>query len=181
MLYKSQALSFIEYRTPAIYHACSTILERVDKLQRRFLREIGVSETEALLQHSLAPLRARRDMAMLGVIHRTVLGLGPPHFQHFFRRRGGGQRHLTRLDCRRHSRQLVDPRDGSHSMLLTRSAFGLISVYNLLPQCIVDESSVKGFQSALQSMLKAKAWTGLGNWEELFCPRGAMYCHSLLR
>ena len=83
LLYKSQVLSYVEYRTPAIYHACSTLLSRLDRQQRRFLRELDISEEEALLTHNLAPLNSRRDIAMLGVIHRTVLGMGPPHFQRF--------------------------------------------------------------------------------------------------
>ena len=82
-LYKSQVLSYIEYRTPAVYHACSTFLERVDRQQRRFLRALDLSEEQALSEYRLAPLSARRDMAMLGLIHRTVLGQGPVHFRIF--------------------------------------------------------------------------------------------------
>jgi hypothetical protein len=36
LLYKSQLLSFIEYRTSAIYHATRDVLERVDDIQTRF-------------------------------------------------------------------------------------------------------------------------------------------------
>ena len=83
-VYKSQVLSYIEYRTPGIYHACNSHLDRLDATQTRFLKELGVSDTEALMNFGLAPLRLRRDIAMLGIIHRCVLGKGPAHFRTFF-------------------------------------------------------------------------------------------------
>ena len=79
-LYKSKVLSFVEYRTPAVYHACATHLDAVDAVQRRFLRALNVSETEALLEHNMVPLCTRRDIALLGLIHRTVIGKRPSHF-----------------------------------------------------------------------------------------------------
>ena len=80
-LYKAKILSFVECRTAAIYHTCDSHLEHLDRLQRWFLREIGVSELEALHVFHLAPLTSRRDIAMLGLVHRTVLRQGPQHFQ----------------------------------------------------------------------------------------------------
>ena len=75
--YKAQVLSYIEYRTPAIYHAADTHLDKLDAVQCRFLKEVGVSPLEALVDFHLAPLCARRDIAMLGVIHRAACGGGP--------------------------------------------------------------------------------------------------------
>ena len=83
-MYKSKSMSFLEYRTACIYHACSTHFDRLDSCQRRFVHELGLSEEQGLLDYNLAPLTSRRDLAMLGVIHRTVLGHGPPHFGVFF-------------------------------------------------------------------------------------------------
>ena len=76
--YKGQVLPTLEFGTPAVYHCTDSVLEQVDRVQRRFLRETGLTEEEALLKYHLAPLQTRRDIAMLGLIHRTVLGLGPP-------------------------------------------------------------------------------------------------------
>ena len=84
-LYKSNLLSYLEYRTAAIYHACDSVLERFDKFQDRFLRELGISLEDGLMYFHLAPLRCRRDIAMLGIIHRCVLGKGPAQFKDFFR------------------------------------------------------------------------------------------------
>ena len=37
-LYKAQVLSYIEGSTPGVYHAAPSVLDRVDRVQRRFLR-----------------------------------------------------------------------------------------------------------------------------------------------
>ena len=59
MLYKSHVLSFVEYRTAAIYHARRDMLNRLDEIQRRFLRHVGVSELDALMDLNLAPSSPR--------------------------------------------------------------------------------------------------------------------------
>ena len=75
----------------------------------------------------LAPLEVRRQIAMLGLIHRCVLGLGPSHFQKFFRPCSGQpQPYETRAIVRRHPRQLVDIRDGKLLEIQRRSALGMI-------------------------------------------------------
>ena len=83
-LYKAHILSYIEYRTPGIAHAAATVLAPIDAIQARFLCETGLSEEDALLSFKLAPLHTRRDIAMLGVIHRIALGHGPSHFRKLF-------------------------------------------------------------------------------------------------
>ena len=39
-MYKSQLLPYLEYRTPAIYHACDSTLAPLDKFQDRYLKEL---------------------------------------------------------------------------------------------------------------------------------------------
>ena len=107
--YKAKVLSYLEYRTAAIYHAATTLLQLVDKIQDRFLSEMGISELDALTDFHLSPLSARRDMGMLGLIHRTVIGYGPDHFKQFFvkenatriRERHNTKRHDFRLSTYR--------------------------------------------------------------------------------
>ena len=86
---KSQILSFVEYRTPAIYHVCASDLQVRDSVQDSLLAAAGMNELEALLVVSLAPLCVRRDIALRGVIYRAVLGRGPEHFQHFVKQTKG--------------------------------------------------------------------------------------------
>ena len=53
-------------------------------MQRRFLRALGFPEIEALEQFRLAPLPCRRDMAMLGALHRITLGDAPSQLAELF-------------------------------------------------------------------------------------------------
>ena len=85
VLYKSHVLGYVKYRTSALYHASASVLAPLDKLQERVLRELGLSDEEALEDFRLAPLGSRRDIAMLGVVFRAVLKKGPS--QLFFYRR----------------------------------------------------------------------------------------------
>ena len=158
MLYKAHLLSFIEYRTPAIYHATRLCLSRIDAIQNRFLKDVGIDNVEALVEFHLAPLSTRRDMAMLGLIHRTALGKGPQQFQTFFRKHDSA---LT----------LHDPRAGSRSLLIKRSALGLVAIYNLLPHSFRAARSVPAFQKSLQEMVTKYATSGHPQWSEVFSPR----------
>jgi hypothetical protein len=47
-VYKAQLLSFVEYRTPAIFHACDTALNTLDSIQDRLCGEAGMNALEAL-------------------------------------------------------------------------------------------------------------------------------------
>ena len=76
-LCKAHVLSFVGYRTPAVYHAASSTLAPLNAVLASFLKQVGISEMDALISFHLAPLASRRDMAMLGAIHRAVLGEGP--------------------------------------------------------------------------------------------------------
>ena len=49
-----------------------------------FLQDIGIDEITALVTFHLAPLATRRDIAMLGLIHRAILCKGPSQFNAFF-------------------------------------------------------------------------------------------------
>ena len=100
--YKTHILPFLEHSTPALYHATDTLLSTVDRVQKTFLRRVGLTEEAAFLDHNLLPLSTRRDIAMLGVVHRTVLGEGPPHFQKWFFSRGWSRPLNTRLATKEH-------------------------------------------------------------------------------
>ena len=84
LLYKAQLLSCIEYRTTAIYHACQHSLDALERVQDKLLEATGMTRLDVLINCNLAPLATRRDIALLGLIHRTVLGHGPAHFSDFF-------------------------------------------------------------------------------------------------
>ena len=109
-----------------------------------------------------------RDMAVLGLIHRTVLGRGPRHFAEFFR--ADLQAREERRD--RHRFQLSEYTNGHWSdfefpgsrpaAYIANSMLGLVSVYNRLPAELVERAGcVPSFQSALQGLLKDQANAGI--------------------
>ena len=145
-----------------MYHATATVLQPLDKLQDRILRQTGVTQLEALEEFNLAPLATRRDMAMLGLLHRAALKKGPEQLQELFPLQDTTGVHNTRLEGRRrqHGRQLKDRRGSTHLNAVRRSAFGLVSVYNLLPRTVVQHETVKAFQQSLAELLKERATVG---------------------
>ena len=167
--YKSFVLSFIEFGTPAFYHATVFALTPLDWVQNRMLEEVGLSEIDALVHYALAPLGCRRDMAIMGLLHRINNNEAPesmsayffPEYRVMFPR-GFRERHLRR------NRQLHDYRDGSDSRIFQRSIFGLINAYNLLPQCVVDLKSTHTFQHHLQRALKEAASIDGFAWKTLY-------------
>ena len=93
------------------------------------LREIGMSFEEALLQFNLAPLSCRREMSILGLIHRTARKVGPKQFGNFlFRSVSQSHCYFTQTAQRRPSRQFHDPFYGAHQDYIGRSALGMITV-----------------------------------------------------
>ena len=177
--FKARILGYIEYRTPAVYHANATTLTQIDKLFEKFLRGIGLTKIEALRDYNLAPLNSRRDIAMLGAIHRAVLGQGPEQLRKYFILVEG--RHPTgRNSLRRHGKQIATFRSGTFLETTTHSILGLVDIYNLLPPAMVDTDNVHTFQAKLQALMKAQTATN-GEWELMFSPRRPLHSHPLRR
>ena len=163
-----------------IYHASTTVLSGIDKVQARMQRIAGIDDLEALFNFNLAPLTTRRDIAMLGIIHRAVIGKGPVHLHKFFRRGEPTYAARTRLQFRRHDMQLVEYRNGDHTDYVKRSILGLVSVYNLLPSSAVHTNTVSVFQARLQDLVKERALAGCHDWAETFSPAIEWNQHLLM-
>ena len=154
-------------------------------VQDKVLEAANVNDIEAVIVFHLAPLAARRDMAMLGLIHRTVLGRGPACFSEFFhadedaRREGRGRHRLQLMPLQGHFSDFALP--GSRpANYIEWSVFGLIGVYNKLPASIVEScSSVKQFQGSLQALLVQRAKSGCHDWRHTFSPRIPSWRHAL--
>ena len=131
------------------------------------------------MEFNLAPLAARQDRAMLGVVLRIVLGKGLENFRAFFKLQEQPRTRVTRQSTRRHSKQLVDSRTGAFPELLRRSALGLVAMYNLLDEELVSETSVKDFQGKLQALLKERATAGCEDWAQTLSPRVPLWRHPL--
>ena len=159
VLYKAHVLGYLEFRTPAVYHAKREELSKLNAVQTKFLREAGVNEITALRQFNLAPRSLRRDIAMLGVLHRAALGRGPPQLKELFRRSGGGF-------------MLIDPHGRTTmSSLMRQSLWGLVPVYNRLGTRLQSSTSVKAFQSLLQQRAKRLAENGVEDWMRAYSSR----------
>ena len=134
------------------------------------MKDAGVDALTALVQFNLAPLAVRRAIAVLGLIHRTALGKGPPQFKEHFKI----QRH------EHHNVRLVDPRQGYRAPIIKRSAVGLVAIYNLLPARILAAKSVKAFQRGLQELVVAYATSGFPKWSDVLSSRIALASHPLV-
>ena len=143
----------------------SFFLQALESVQAEFLDELALDAKNALILHNLAPLSTRRDISMLGLIHKVVLGLAPHQLSEFIR--PATVMHVCRgwaFNFPRHSRQLHDPIDGSCSRIMERSILCLVYSYNCLPQHAVDHKTVKGFQRTLQNAVKSCATDNQHQW-----------------
>ena len=142
-------------------------------MQRRFLRELGFSEEAALANYRLAPLEARRDMAMLAVLHEVTLRTAPARLLELFPSMPPA---TSRFDLQRlrrgwrppHSHQLYTECSFDSTDVLQRSLFGLVRCYNALPETVVAAETVKGFQRKLQQGLQRASERNEPEWARLF-------------
>ena len=152
-----------------MYHAASTVLAEIGNIQERFLSQISVCAEEAFMEFNLAPLCVRRDIAVLGLIHRAVLHQGPPSLWRFFRINASAR--VPALRRPKHNMQLCEWPASRDLDLMRRSALGAIRVYNLLPQHVVDCSSISYFQKALTDLVRARVTARDTRWTMLLSPR----------
>ena len=56
-------------------------LNKIDSLQRHFLHELDISTEDAFLNYNFAPPSLKRDISILGLLHKRVLGKAHPVYQ----------------------------------------------------------------------------------------------------
>ena len=144
--YKTHVWGYAEYQNGCIAHAAPYKLERLESIHRHFLNEIEITEQVALLDYNFAPPVLRRDIGLLGLIHKRVLALAHPAFSLLL-----PLAPASWYTCRfppRHNKQLDNGRSKVvfRHAIFNRSLFGLVDIYNCLPQEIVHRPSVKEFQ-----------------------------------
>ena len=169
-LYKSHILSYLEGATPALFHAAPRVLQIIDDIQENFLLQIEVSALDAFLSYNLAPLRLRRNIAMLGVLYKVSHGIAPAALAGLFKTYGRGalSSHGFVPAERFHSYALHDPIEPSHPVIIKRSLFGMVRVYNRLPQALVQLKTTQAFQRGLQQRAKRAATDLLDDWHLMF-------------
>jgi hypothetical protein len=159
----------MEGATPAIYHAAPSTLQPLDAVFDSFLEQIGMSPEVALIGHSLAPLGMRRDIAMLGLLHKIALGSVPQPILDLFKSTPQNLFSVGFTSSRvRHNMQIHNPVEFNHPGIIKRSVFGLIRVYNDLPQYVASANSAKVLQKRLQKRAKVAAASHDMNWPLMF-------------
>ena len=128
-------------------------------MQRWFLHELGLSDTEAFVLHNFAPLSLRRRIGMLGLLHKRVLNECHPALVAFLSPEPG---HGYRYNDRSLNSHWSDVR--GHSKLYNSSLYMYILMYNRLPQELVDLTTVSSFQSRLTRIAKDRARRDDTSW-----------------
>ena len=129
--YKAHVLCVLEVNQGGFYHAADTILEPIEKLQDHYLKELGLSKENALLDWNLARLMLRRDIGMLGLLYKCAHRKTHADLQKLLPRAGPTEhQYETRFQGYKHPLQLEETRPGTHHALLRRSVFGLTRIWN---------------------------------------------------
>ena len=129
-----------------------------------------MDEATAFLDCNFAPPSLRRNIGILGLLHKRVLGEAHPIFQKLLPFHADIFNYLR---PREHSKQLychileVQRQQALHQ----RSIFGMVKVYNHLPQWLIDCSTVSSFQSHLTKLAREKCKKDEPDWKSMFSAR----------
>ena len=72
--FKAHIWGYFEYISGSVNHAMDSLLNKFDQVQNSFLRELGLSPEMAFLEYKFAPVTLRRDIGLLGFVHKCVVG-----------------------------------------------------------------------------------------------------------
>ena len=167
MQYKIHVWSILEYHSGAILHAAPSSLAKLDDMQKSFLHQLHLTEAVGFLDFNFAPPCLRRDIGMLGFLHKRVLGQCHVAIQRLLPFIDPAPLwHNKQLDT--HMLECV-----ARPILFNRSLFGMVAVYNRLSQEMVDFDSVQKFQTNLTRLAKVKCAAGSSRWQQMFRSSGA--------
>ena len=76
--YKCHIWGLKEFSNGALILAAPNQLQRLDKVQRWYLHERGITDTEAFVSYNFAPPSMRRSIGLLGFLHKRGLGMCHP-------------------------------------------------------------------------------------------------------
>ena len=134
-----------------------------------FLNEMNMDPVIAFLNYNLALLDLRRDIGMLGLLHKCRLGIAHPWLVSLFPS-ATVQPTGTRYSDKRHDRQILERCKGKFLEMTRNSLFGLVRVYNFLPEHVVHCDTVKKFQKELTKMARIQCSAGSDKWMIMFSP-----------
>ena len=160
----------METHNGGIFHASDTLLHRLDSAQHHFLIEIDMHTATAFTDHNFAPPTLRRNIGILGLLHKRVLGKCHPIFQKLLPFHSDV---FGWIRAEEHNKQLYNHILEVHyqQALHRRSVFGMVTQYNKLPQNVVDCDSVSKFQHYLTLMARKRCQDGDADWMHTFSCR----------
>ena len=158
----------MEANMGGIFHAATSLLRQIDRPQNRVVREMGISSEQALLDFNFPSPQIRRNIGILGLLHKRVLGLCHSSYDILL------PWYSSRFDTPRgmgHNKQLYGHNvEISHCQgLWNNSIFAMTEVYNDLPQHVVDAPSVNIFQKYLIHVVRTRCQQGDASWPSAFC------------
>ena len=136
-----------------------------------FLYDIGCTDTHAFIEYNLAPHSLRRAIALLGFLHKRVLGQCHPILLQAFP--FDPDRRWTRHDKTLLS-YFEEVRGFRH--VYDNSIWEYVLIYNRLTQGLVNTPSVTAFQSKLTQLTRMRAQQGDERWREAF-----QSCYDVMR
>ena len=151
--YKLLTYSNIEYHNGVLILASSVQLGRLDRLQNGFLRELGLTEVDAFLAHSFAPLTLRRRIGVPGLLHKRVLSESHPLLRELLPLEEG---HSDRFNAKSLGSNIEDV--VCNKGVFERSLFMYVLMYNKLPDALVTCRLVKTFQHCLSQEVRRRVW-----------------------
>ena len=167
--FKTHVWSLMEIHSGGMFHASPHLWNKIDEVQRRFLRDLRITEENAFMMYNFAPSQMRRRIGILGLLHKRVIGESHPVY-------------VKLLPFCSDAGQPVYP--GGHNKqlynhlhevrfqmnLFCRSIFSMVPVYNMLPQSVVNTKTVRDFQKRLTVSARMHCTTESENWQEI-CSR----------
>ena len=81
--FKTQIWGLIESTMAGYFHAVSSLLVKIDDVHFKFLRELDVDPRDAFMEFAFAPPSLRRNIGILGLLHKRVIGKCHPTFERF--------------------------------------------------------------------------------------------------
>ena len=168
--YKTHIWSLVEGNCGAYFHAATNLLDKISNVQHSFLRKLDISDKQAFLDFNFAPTQLRRDIAILGLLQKRVLGQCHPTYERLL------PYWSERFDASRgtgHNKPLYGhwAEATHHRSLFAKSIFKMIDIYNNLPQNVVDSTSVSNFQKLLTEKARERCCADDPLWSSMFSSR----------
>ena len=149
--FKTHIWGHLEYVSGSILHATETVLGRLDRIQNSFLRDIDVTPEEAFLKYNFAPTVLRRDIGLLGFVHKATLEKCHPGIQKLLTLREPNAYDYHNKPIKNYLDNVI-----CHHGIFFRSIFGTALLYNRLSQSIVNEPTITKFQARLTTITRLR-------------------------